>query len=288
VHLGGIARGGSGLVLTEATAAALEGRISPDDAGIWTDQQAEDYQRITSFIRSQGATPGIQLAHAGRKASTYAPWKGHGSVPLGEGGWQTVAPSPFAFGGYATPKEPPVEEITALVGAWRDAARRAVSAGFEVIEVHAAHGYLLHQFLSPLSNERVDYYGGDDGRRRLLFEVVDAVRAEMRDGQPLFVRLSASDWIAGGLDAESVGAVAGDLASHGVDLIDVSSGGLSPDQQVPIGAGYQVSLARTVRSISGLPVSAVGLITEPVQTETIPRLRAVTVRAGAPVAVHGY
>jgi 2,4-dienoyl-CoA reductase-like NADH-dependent reductase (Old Yellow Enzyme family) len=272
VHLGGLARGGSGLVLTEATAVSADGRISPDDAGIWTDEQAGDYERIIAFIRSQGAVPGIQLAHAGRKASTYAPWKGSGSVPPSEGGWATVAPSPLPFGGYATPKELSVAEIASLVADWQAAARRAVGAGFEIIELHAAHGYLLHQFLSPLSNRRVDAYGGSlEARARLLREVVDAVRAEMRDGQPLLVRMSGSDWVEGGLDAEAVGAVAASLKERGVDLIDVSSGGISPEQQIPVGPGYQVNLAGEVRRISGLPVSAVGLITEPAQAETILR-----------------
>jgi 2,4-dienoyl-CoA reductase-like NADH-dependent reductase (Old Yellow Enzyme family) len=270
VHLGSLARGGAGLVLTEATAVSPEGRISPDDAGIWTDEQADDYQRITSFIRSQGAVPGIQLAHAGRKASAYAPWKGTGSVPQSEGGWVAVAPSAVAFESMATPAELTVREIAGLVELWAAAARRAVAAGFEVIELHAAHGYLLHEFLSPLSNLRSDAYGGDlAGRSRFLIEVVDAVRATIADSVPLFVRVSATDWVPGGLDVDEVADVATELTGHGVDLIDVSSGGNSAQQKIAVGPGYQVPFARTIRDRSGLPVAAVGLITEPAQAEQI-------------------
>lgn len=270
VHLGSLARGGAGLVLTEATAVAPEGRISPQDAGIWNDEQAQDYARITSFIRGQGAVAGIQLGHAGRKASTYAPWRGHGSVPASDGGWRAIAPSPIAFGDYAVPAELSAAEIPALVDAWASAARRAVTAGFEVLELHAAHGYLLHQFLSPLTNHRTDGYGGDlAGRARLLIEVVDAVRAAIPDTVALFVRLSATDWVPGGLVVEDTAEIAALLAGHGVDLIDVSSGGNHPDQKITLGPGYQVPFARTVRERGGLPVAAVGLITEPEQAEKV-------------------
>ena len=270
VHLGSFARGGAGLVLTEATAVAPEGRISPQDAGIWTDEQAQDYARITSFIRDQGAVAGIQLAHAGRKASTYAPWRGHGSVPESEGGWRTVGPSPIAFGYYAEPAELSVTEIPALIEAWSAAARRAVTAGFEVLEIHAAHGYLLHEFLSPVSNQRTDGYGGDlTGRARLLLEVVDAVRGAIPDGVALFVRLSATDWVPDGLTVDETAEVAALLAGHGVDLVDVSSGGNHPDQKITLGPGYQVPFARAIRERSGLPVAAVGLITEPGQAEKV-------------------
>jgi 2,4-dienoyl-CoA reductase-like NADH-dependent reductase (Old Yellow Enzyme family) len=270
VHLGSLARGGAGLVFTEATAVAPEGRISPQDAGIWTDEQAADYARITAFIHSQGAMAGVQLAHAGRKASTYAPWRGHGSVPEADGGWPAVGPSAVAFGRYATPDELAVEDIPGLLQAWAAAAHRAVTAGFDVIEVHAAHGYLLHEFLSPLSNLRTDAYGGDlAGRSRLLLEVVDAVRAAIPGRVPLFVRLSATDWMPGGLTVEETAEVAELLAPRGVDLIDVSSGGNHPDQQIAIGPGYQVPFARAIRERSGLPVAAVGLITEPGQAEKI-------------------
>jgi 2,4-dienoyl-CoA reductase-like NADH-dependent reductase (Old Yellow Enzyme family) len=270
VHLGSLARGRSGLVLTEATAVVPEGRISPQDAGIWTDAQAADYQHITAFIRAQGSVPGIQLAHAGRKGSTYAPWLGKGSVPADDGGWTAMAPSGLPYSGYAMPEALSIEAIPALVQAWADAAVRAVTAGFEVIEIHAAHGYLLHEFLSPLSNQRTDDYGGDlAGRSRLLVEIVDAVRAVIPESLPLFVRFSASDWADGGLTVDEVAEVARVLAGHGVDLIDVSSGGNVAEQQITLGPGYQVPFARIIRENSGLPVAAVGLITEPVQAETI-------------------
>jgi 2,4-dienoyl-CoA reductase-like NADH-dependent reductase (Old Yellow Enzyme family) len=270
VHLGSFARGGAGLVLTEATAVTAEGRISPQDAGIWTDEQAEDYRRITDFIRGQGAVPGIQLAHAGRKASTQRPWDGTGYVEPEDGGWQTVAPSPIAYGDWATPKELTAEDIAGVVQAFADAAVRADRAGFDVAEVHAAHGYLLHQFLSPLTNQRADEYGGDlAGRSRALLEVVDAVRAVWPAEKPLFVRLSASDWADDGWDLEQTIEVAKLLADRGVDLLDVSSGGNVPHQKITLGPGYQVPFARAVRATSGLPVGAVGLITEPVQAEQL-------------------
>jgi 2,4-dienoyl-CoA reductase-like NADH-dependent reductase (Old Yellow Enzyme family) len=270
VHLGAFAQGGAALVMTEATAVVPEGRISPEDAGIWNDGQAADYERITAFVRSQGSVPGIQLAHAGRKASTRAPWRGRGYVDPTDGGWETVGPSAVGYADWPVPRELTAEELTALPGLWADAARRSLRAGFEVAEIHAAHGYLLHQFLSPLSNRRTDAWGGDlAGRSRLLVEVVDAVRDVWPDDRPLFVRLSATDWVAGGLVADEVAEVAARLAERGVDLVDVSSGGLSPDQQVETGPGYQVSFATRVREVSGLPVAAVGLITEPRQAEKI-------------------
>jgi len=270
VHLGGFARGGAGLVLTEATAVTPEGRISPADAGIWTDQQAEDYRRITDFIRSQGSVPGIQLAHAGRKASTQRPWEGHGYVEPVDGGWATVAPSALAYGDLPTPRELSEVDIAALVAAFADAARRSLRAGFEVAEIHAAHGYLLHEFLSPLSNSRSDRYGGDlAGRSRALIEVTEAVRAVWPEDRPLLVRVSASDWVDGGLTVDEVSDVARTLAGLGVDLIDVSSGGNSPQQKITVGPGYQVPFARQVRQVSGLPVAAVGMITEPAQAEAI-------------------
>jgi 2,4-dienoyl-CoA reductase-like NADH-dependent reductase (Old Yellow Enzyme family) len=270
VHLGGLARGGAGLVFTEATAITAEGRISPQDAGIWTDAQARDYERIVAFIRGQGAVPGIQLAHAGRKASTAPPWTGQGLIAAADGGWQPVGPSPVAYDGLAVPKEPTVAEIGALVRSWADAATRALAAGFEVVEIHAAHGYLLHEFLSPLSNLRADGYGGDlDGRSRLLIEVVDAVRAVWPADRPLFVRMSATDWVDGGLTVDDVATAAATLGDHGVDLIDVSSGGNSPRQQIALGPGYQVPFARTIRRRSRLPVGVVGLITEPAQAEEV-------------------
>jgi 2,4-dienoyl-CoA reductase-like NADH-dependent reductase (Old Yellow Enzyme family) len=270
VHLGALARGGAGLVFTEATAVTADGRISPDDAGIWNDAQARDYERITSFVRDQGAVPGIQLAHAGRKASTYAPWRGRGTVAPAEGGWTAVGPSPIAFGDFATPRELSGAEIGELVHSWAAAAVRAVSAGFEVIELHGAHGYLLHEFLSPLSNQRTDSYGGDlSGRATLLVEIADAVRASIPESVPLVVRLSATEWVDGGLDVDDVAEVATMLAGHGVDLIDVSSGGNAAHQKVVMGPGYQVPFAAAIGKQSGLPVAAVGLITEPKQAEEI-------------------
>jgi 2,4-dienoyl-CoA reductase-like NADH-dependent reductase (Old Yellow Enzyme family) len=268
VHLGGLARGGAGLVVTEATAVTPEGRISPHDAGIWTDAQAADYERIAAFVRSQGAVPGIQLAHAGRKASTNVPWEGRG--PVESGGWPTVGPSPIGYADWPAPTALDEGAIAELLQAWRDATRRSVAAGFEVIEIHAAHGYLLHEFLSPLSNTRTDGYGGDlTGRSRLLREVVDAVRGELPDAHPLFVRVSASDWADGGLQVDEVAEVALGLGGHGVDLIDVSSGGNVPNQQITTGPGYQVPFAETIKRVSGLPVTAVGEITEPAQAEQI-------------------
>jgi 2,4-dienoyl-CoA reductase-like NADH-dependent reductase (Old Yellow Enzyme family) len=270
VHLGAFARSGAGLVLSEATAVTPEGRISPSDAGIWSDAQAADYERITAFLRLQGAVPGIQLAHAGRKASTRVPWLGRGYVDPADGGWQTVGASPLGFADWPAPRELTREELRAHPAAWAQAATRALSAGYEVAEIHAAHGYLLHQFLSPLSNHRSDEYGGDlTGRSRLLIEVVDAVRQVWPDDKPVFVRVSATDWVDGGLTLEDTVALAKELASHGVDLIDVSSGGNSPDQQITVRPGYQVPFADAVRRGSGLPTAAVGLITEPRQAEQI-------------------
>jgi 2,4-dienoyl-CoA reductase-like NADH-dependent reductase (Old Yellow Enzyme family) len=268
VHLGSFARGGAGLVFTEATAVTPEGRISPSDAGIWTDEQAADYQRITAFVKQEGAVPGIQLAHAGRKASTAVPWQGRG--PVETGGWPTLGPSPVGYADWPAPDPLDEHGIRHLVASWAAATRRAVDAGFEVVEVHAAHGYLLHEFLSPISNRRTDGYGGDlDGRSRLLREVVDAVRAELPDDRPLFVRMSATDWVEGGLHVDEVAEVARELGSRGVDLVDVSSGGNSPDQKISAGPGYQVPFAQTVKRIAGLPVAAVGEITEPAQAEQI-------------------
>jgi 2,4-dienoyl-CoA reductase-like NADH-dependent reductase (Old Yellow Enzyme family) len=270
VHLGAFAQGGAGLVMTEATAVVPEGRISPQDAGIWNDEQAADYERIAAFIAGQGAVPGIQLAHAGRKASTRAPWLGRGYVPVEEGGWQTVGPSPAGYADWPAPRELTAAELTELPGLWAAAARRALAAGFQVAEIHAAHGYLLHEFLSPLSNRRMDDWGGGlAGRSRLLVEVVDAVRAVWPEDRPLFVRLSGSDWVAGGLDIDEVAEVTAGLAGRGVDLVDVSSGGNSPDQQIPTGPGYQVPFAARVKQTSGLPVAAVGLITEPRQADKV-------------------
>ena len=272
VHLGSFARGGAGLVLSEAAAVTPEGRTSPQDAGLWNDEQAGDWQRITAFVADQGAVPGVQLAHAGRKGSTQRPWDGdgRGEVAPADGGWQTVAPSPLAYGDWRTPKELSVAEVGDVVQAFVDAAVRADGAGFEVAEVHAAHGYLLHQFLSPLTNERADAYGGDlEGRSRALLEVTAAVREVWPERKPLFVRVSATDWAPGGWDLEETVEVSRRLAALGVDLVDVSSGGNVPQQQIAVGPGYQVPFARAVREGSGLPTGAVGLITEPEQAEQV-------------------
>ncbi|WP_448630352.1 NADH:flavin oxidoreductase/NADH oxidase [Cellulomonas soli] len=269
VHLGGLAAGGYGLLLTEAAAVVPEGRISPRDAGLWDDAHIASWRRVTDAVHARGTRIGVQLAHAGRKASTYPPFgaAGEGSVAPQDGGWQTVGPSALAFPGLEAPVALDAEGIAAIPRAFADAARRALAAGFDVVEVHAAHGYLLHQFLSPLSNQRDDEYGGSlENRARLLVETVDAVRAVWPDELALLVRFSATDWTDGGLTVEEVGQVAKDLAGHGVDLVDVSSGGnaLAP---IPVGPGYQVPAARAVRGASGLPVGAVGLITDARQAE---------------------
>lgn len=271
MHLGALASGGAGLVLAEMSAVAPEGRISPRCAGLWNDEQRDAWRPIASFIRSQGAVPGIQLAHAGRKASTWWPWAAErGSVPAARGGWPTVAPSAAAFGDFEQPRALQREEIRGLIDAFAASARRAVDAGFEVIELHGAHGYLLHQFLSPLSNLRDDEYGGSlENRARLLLEVVGAVRAEVGGELPLLVRLSATDWVDGGWDLQQTTRIAPWLHEAGADLLDISSGGLDPRQRVELGPGYQVPFAEHVRAETGIPVASVGLITEPAQAELI-------------------
>jgi 2,4-dienoyl-CoA reductase-like NADH-dependent reductase (Old Yellow Enzyme family) len=267
VHLGSFARGGAGLVVQEATAVTADGRISPWDAGIWTDAQAADYRRITDFIRSQGAVPGIQLAHAGRKASSRKPWQGRGPVAPADGGWTPLGPTDEPYPGLATPAGLSTAGVREVVTAWRDAAVRADAAGFEVVEIHAAHGYLLHEFLSPLTNTRTDAYGQD--RTRLLTEIVDAIRQVWPERKPLFVRLTGSDWHPGGLTPDDAVAIAKGLDGHGVDLFDVSSGGLVADQRIEVGPGYQVPFARAVREQAGVPTAAVGLITAPEQAEQV-------------------
>ncbi|MFI2753588.1 NADH:flavin oxidoreductase/NADH oxidase [Cellulomonas sp. P22] len=270
VHLGGQAAGGFGLVLTEAAAVVPEGRISPQDAGLWNEAQVVAWRRVTDVVHARGTLVGVQLAHAGRKASTYRPFgEGRGSVPQAEGGWATVGPSALAYPGLAAPAELTTAQIREIPRAFAAAAVRAAEAGFDVVEVHAAHGYLLHQFLSPLSNRRTDEYGGPlENRARLLVETTDAVRAVWPDDRPLLVRLSATDWAEGGLTVEEVTQVAKDLGGHGVDLVDVSSGGNVP-AEIPVGPGYQVPAARAVREGSGLPVAAVGLITTGQQAEQV-------------------
>ncbi|HET7585916.1 MAG TPA: NADH:flavin oxidoreductase/NADH oxidase [Gemmatimonadaceae bacterium] len=273
VHLGSRAVGGAALVLAEATAVLPEGRISPDDLGIWSDAHAEMLSRIRAFVESQGAVWGIQLSHAGRKASTSAPWKG--GAPLGptEGAWPVVAPSAIPFApGYPVPHALDEAEIAFVIAAFADAARRAREAGARVIELHAAHGYLVHQFLSPLSNTRTDSYGGSfDNRSRLLRELVTAVRAEWPERYPLWVRVSATDWLEGGWTPDDTVELARILAPLGVDLIDCSSGGIAPGARIPIGPGYQVPFAARVRAETPMASGAVGLIVEPVQADAIIR-----------------
>ena len=271
VHLGSFARGGAGLVVAEASGVAPEGRITPWCTGIWSGAQVAEWSRITQFIHSQGAKAGIQLAHAGRKGSTHRDWSGKGSVSLPDGGWTTVAPSPLAFPGYEAPRELTVDEIGELPAAWAAAARRALDAGFDVVEVHAAHGYLLHQFLSPLSNERDDEYGGSlENRARLLLDVVRAVRAEVGEGVPVFVRLSATDWSEpDGWTIEDTVTVSGWAHAAGADLVDVSSGGLVAGVHIPTGPGYQVPFASAVRAGAHVPTGAVGQIVGARQAEDI-------------------
>lgn len=271
VHLGSFARGGAGLVMTEATAVVPEGRISGWDTGIWNDQQRDAWARIVGFIQGQGAKAGIQLAHAGRKASTYRQWSGTGSEPISEGGWQAVAPSAEAFAGYDAPRALAVAEIADVVAAFADAAERAVAAGFDVVEVHAAHGYLVHQFLSPLSNFREDEYGGSlENRARLLLEIVKAVRDRVGTHVPLFVRLSATDWSEpNGWTLDDTVTVAGWARDAGADWFDVSTGGLIPGVKIPSAPGYQVRFATAVREGTGAAVNAVGQITTAAQAEEI-------------------
>jgi 2,4-dienoyl-CoA reductase-like NADH-dependent reductase (Old Yellow Enzyme family) len=273
VHLGSRAVGGAGLVMVEATAVSPEGRISPDDSGIWSDAQAEAFRRITAFVSAQGAVPAIQLAHAGRKASTRAPWLGGDPVPPGEGGWLPVGASPLAFAdGYPVPREMTPSDLQAAVHQFADAARRSLAAGFQAVEVHMAHGYLLHSFLSPLSNTRTDSYGGSfENRARLPLQVAEAVREAWPARWPVLVRLSATDWVEGGWDLPSSVELARQMKDRGVDLIDCSSGGLVADATIPAGPGFQTPFAAAIRTQARIPTAAVGLITEPAQAEHILR-----------------
>lgn len=270
VHLAQFAAGGAGLVIAEATAVSPEARISPDDVGLWNDAQVEAWTPIVAAIRARGAVPGVQLGHAGRKASTTSPLTGgRGSVPTEDGGWETVAPSAIAYPGFAQPRELDAAGIEKVVADFADAAHRAVAAGFDVLEVHAAHGYLLHQFLSPLSNHRDDEYGGSfDGRVRLLERVTAAVRAAAPDAA-VFVRFSGTDAADGGWDIDDTVRAAERVAAAGADLIDVSSGGLVPHQSIQPGPGYQVPLAEKVRRETGLLVAAVGMIDDAHLAESV-------------------
>lgn len=271
VHLGARAQGGAGLVMTEASAVTPEGRISINDLGFWKDEHIDKLAQIVRFIHSQGSVAGVQLAHAGRKASMTAPFGGERLLTPEEGRWQPVAPSAIAFSDrYAVPKALDDAEIAGIVAAFAAATKRALVAGFDVVEIHGAHGYLLHEFLSPLTNQRSDQYGGSfENRIRLPLEVADAVRAAWPDHLPLFMRISATDWAEGGWIADESVELARHLAKHGVDLIDVSSGGLVPNAKVSIGPGYQVPFAERIRKEAGITTAAVGLITDPLQANGI-------------------
>lgn len=274
VHLGSRAVGGAALVMTEATAVLPEARISPQDMGLWSEAHTEPLARIVRFIHEQGSLAGIQLAHAGRKASTYRPWEGRGRISEAEGGWRrVVAPSALPFApDYPLPEALAEEGIRAVVRAFAEAARRACQAGYDVIEIHAAHGYLLHEFLSPFSNRREDRYGGSFGNRtRLLLEVVAAVRGAWPERFPLFVRISATDWAEGGWDIEQSVELVRQLGPLGVDLIDCSSGGNLPHVEIPVGPGYQTHFAERIRREARMATGAVGLITEPVEADHIIR-----------------
>jgi 2,4-dienoyl-CoA reductase-like NADH-dependent reductase (Old Yellow Enzyme family) len=271
VHLGSRAVGGASLVIAEASAVESRGRISPQDLGIWKDEHIENLSRIAAFVKQQNAVPGIQIAHAGRKGSTRVPWEGGSHIPTEEGGWVTLAPSPIPFRAQGpAPAELSKTEIRRIVEAFAAAARRAYRAGFEIVEIHAAHGYLIHEFLSPLANHRRDEYGGPfENRIRFAREVVEAVRAVWPESLPLFMRISATDWVEGGWNLDESVALAARLRRMGVDLIDCSSGGLVPDAKILLGPSYQAPFAERIRRETGVLTGAVGLITEPGQADEI-------------------
>lgn len=271
VHLGTRAVGGAALVMTEATAVTPEGRISPYDLGIWKDEHVEQLKRIATFIEQQNAIPGMQLAHAGRKASKSQPWTGDKLISINAGGWKTVAPSPIPFGeGYDHPNELSVSDIEEIIDAFAAAAVRALMAGFKVIEIHAAHGYLINEFLSPLSNKRTDSYGGSfENRIRFLLEIVAAIREVWPEAYPLFVRISASDWHESGWQIEDSIKLANILKNNGVDLMDCSSGGVVPNVKIPAAPNYQVPFSEAVRKGSDMLTGAVGIIITPEQAESI-------------------
>jgi len=270
VHLGSRAVGGAALVMVEATAVTPEGRITLADSGLWSRAQADAFRPIAEFMEAQGAVPGIQLAHAGRKASTRVPWEGGAPLAAGEGAWETLAPSAIPFGGYPAPRALAEGEIDEIVAAFSTSAELALSAGFRVIELHMAHGYLLHEFLSPLANDREDEYGGGfENRARFPLRVASAVREVWPPELPLFARISATDWAEGGWTPEDSVRLARRLAAAGVDLVDCSSGGIVPGVKIPAEPGYQVAFASRIRSDAGVATGAVGLITEPEQAEEI-------------------
>jgi len=274
VHLATRAVGGAALVFTEATAVTPEGRISQRDLGLWSDRHAEPLERIVRFLHEQGSLAGIQLAHAGRKASTRVPWEGRGLLPESEGGWTRVAaPSAIAFSeDYPQPQALTVPEIQEVVRAFAGAARRAAQAGFDVVEIHSAHGYLLHEFLSPHANHRADAYGGSfENRTRLAREVVEAVRRAWPEARPLFLRISSTDWAAGGWDVEQSVELARQARLLGVDLVDCSSAGIVPGENIPVGPGYQTAFAERIRREAGIATGAVGMIIDPVQADHVIR-----------------
>lgn len=270
IHLGAFSTGGAGLIFVEATGVVPDGRISIACPGIWNDELAQAFKPIVDFAHSMGSKMGIQLAHAGRKASTMRPWDDHRIAEKADGGWQTVSASSIPFTGMPTPVSLSIDEIATLVENFGEAAQRSVAVGFDVIEIHAAHGYLLHQFLSPLSNKRDDAYGGNlEGRMRFLLEVTHKIRNVIPEEMPLFVRISASDWMEGGWDIDEAILLCRELKKLGVDLIDVSSGGLVSNAVVPVGPGYQVHFAQAIRKEANIATSAVGMITQPEQAEEI-------------------
>jgi 2,4-dienoyl-CoA reductase-like NADH-dependent reductase (Old Yellow Enzyme family) len=270
VHLGSRAVGGAGLVCVEATGVSPEGRISPGDTGLWSEEHTRAFEPIAAFIKSQGARAAIQLAHAGRKASTDVPWRGGKPLSEEQGGWQTLAPSAVSFGDWPAPKEMTRDDIETVTLQFADAARRALEAGFDVVELHMAHGYLLHEFLSPLSNRREDEFGGSlENRTRFPLLVAEAVREVWPETLPLFARISATDWVEGGWNLEQSVQLSRWLKERGVDLIDCSSGGLVPGARIPVAPDYQVPFAETIRKEAGVATGAVGLISEPEQAEEI-------------------
>lgn len=271
VHLGARATGGFGLVMTEAAGVSPKGRISPEDTGLWNDPQTEAWSRIVSFIHDQGAVAGVQLAHAGRKAgsSSGAPWFNPGVIGR-VAAWETIGPSALSWNGFPAPRMMDISDVEAVVTAFAHSARRADQAGFDVVELHAAHGYLIHEFLSPLSNQRTDRYGGSPANRaRFLLEIVGAVRAALPDDKALVVRLSATDWVDGGWGPDDCVELAAQLPAYGVDLVDASSGGLDERQAIPLGPGYQIGFAEEIRKKSGIATGAVGLITDPADAEAV-------------------
>jgi 2,4-dienoyl-CoA reductase-like NADH-dependent reductase (Old Yellow Enzyme family) len=274
VHLGSRAIGGAGLVIAEATAVSPEGRITPGDAGIWADKHLEPIARINRFLKEHGAVPGIQIAHAGRKASAARPWEGGAHLADDAGGWPVIAPSALAFGGSLTkvPRAMELADIARVQGEFVAAAKRSLAVGCEWLELHGAHGYLMYEFLSPISNQRTDHYGGSfENRTRFLLETTRAVRAVWPERLPLAVRISCTEWVEGGWDIEQSIQLARRLKGEGVDLVDCSSGGNVPDAKIPVGAGYQVPFAERIRREAGILTAAVGCITEPTHADEIIR-----------------